>query len=139
MIRLVLILVLALSVGACVPTETDVNDPSETQKNPLAGMVPTAFIQTFAEPDYPTPDTFTTGSFEIKDACLVFAVSGEFLRVVMQQGSKFEPPNTVVFHSGARVTLGKTVTVKGAEGSYGLPADLPANCPKKSLLIGDLQ
>jgi hypothetical protein len=139
MIRLKFCLAFTLTVGGCGPTELGVDNSSETQDNVLGDEAPTAFIQTFSEPNYPTPDTFTTGFFEMLDSCLVFLVDGEPYRAVMQQGTRLEPPSIVVFGSGARAVTGRTVTVKGAEGSYGSLRELPKNCPKKALLIGDLE
>lgn len=139
MIRLKLFLAFTLTVGACGPTELAVDNSSETQDNVLDDEAPTTFIQTFSEPDYPTPDTIINGSFEMLNSCLVFFVDGEPYRAVMQQGTRLDPPSIVVFGSGARAVTGQTVTVEGSEGSYGSLRELPKNCPKKALLIGDLE
>ena len=113
------------------------NAASDTPAAPPGGG--TVFVQTFPEPDYPTPDTTTRGRFTVRGGCLSFASGGETYRAVLPAGSRFRAPDAVLLADGRRTELGREIEVKGGEGEFGAAADVPPACPQKAMLIGGLR
>ena len=97
------------------------------------------FVQTLPDPDFPTPDTTTRGSFELRDGCLNFVTGEGSFRAVIPSGSEFVGPDTVMLNDGRQIKIGQPVVIKGAEGEFGRPSNRPPTCPVKAILIGGVE
>jgi hypothetical protein len=94
------------------------------------------FIQTLPSSDYPTPDTTTSGKFELREGCLNFVTREGNFRAVLPSGSKFISPSTILFGNGGQIPIGEFAVVKGAESEFGSASARPPACPTKAILIG---
>lgn len=124
------------------------NDPApasdvteQAQVNPSAApRTPDAvFVQTLPGPDFPTPDTTTRGSFELRNGCLNFVTGEGNFRAVVPSGSEFVGTDTVMLSDGRQIKIGQPVVIKGAEGEFGRPSERPPTCPSTAILIGGVE
>lgn len=141
-VRTTIASVMCIALSACNSASNDpASAPSivqETKSNPPA-PTDAVFVQTLPSPDFPTPDTTTRGSFELRDGCLIFVTGeGNFLAVV-PSGSKLVASNRVTFSDGRQIRIGQSVVIKGAESEFGRASERPSACPAKAILIGGME
>lgn len=135
----------AIMLSACNYATTDPASESSKSGATVANSAKhgasgdTIFVQTFPQPDYPTPDTTTRGRFEVRGSCLNFVTAEGAFRAVLPAGSRFSPPSAVTLADGRKIGLGEMVVLKGAEGEFGPGSSVPAACPTQAMLIGGVE
>lgn len=127
---------MAIVLGSC-SAKTD-RRAAEEQPQPSYRNV--AII---SEPNYPTPDSFANGRFEVSGDCLLFiSVNGGRFNPILPFGSRIvrgSAGEISVSLLGRTVPLGELVALKGGSGEYGRAGPVDPACAAKNMVIGGMR
>lgn len=125
----------ALTVSACSPGsgEPAGQDRAAEYRN----------YRIFAEPGYPTPDSFSNGKFITVGRCLLLETeSGRRFNPVFPHGTEVRVTaegKVAVSLNGRVVNEGTVVSLKGGSGEYGQTGSLDRDCADKNFIVGGLR
>jgi hypothetical protein len=127
-----------LAFAACACSVPAGNDTAEQRPVPQFSN-----YRIIAEPEYPTPDSFSNGKFITVGSCLLLETeSGRRFNPVFPHGTEVTvaPDGKVaISFSGRVVNQGNVVPLKGGSGEYGQVGSLDSSCAEKNFIVGGLR